>query len=135
MAKYLVKDTTMSNIADAIREKTGLTSAIYPANMPSYIRSIVSGTQSSTDGIPDGVVTEAERVSSSIINKRGGNALTFIAISDMHEMGDNDDYRPEIIKLYRKANLNAGQAAKLISDKVGLDFFANLGDLAWGGRT
>lgn len=88
-----------------------------------------------TSGIPEDIVAEAERVVSSIQTKIGSNSVTFVAMSDMHEMGDSDDSRQDIIDRYRKANLNAGQAAKLVSDKVGLDFFANLGDLAWGGRT
>lgn len=85
-----------------------------------------------TSGIPADIVTEAERVASSMQSKMGSNAVTFIAITDMHELGDNDSADSAVIERTRRANKNAGQAAKLISDKVGLDFFANLGDYAYG---
>ena len=88
--------------------------------------------EASTSDVPKGVVAEAERVASLILDVRGSNSLTFIAITDMHEMGDNDHTDATIIARTRRANKNAGQAAKLISDKVGLDFFANLGDYAFG---
>ena len=100
----------------------------------SRINVIQSG-GSNTTGIPAYTVAEAERVVSSIQSKKGSNAITFIAMSDMHEMGDNDHESAAIIEQYRRANLNAGQAAKLISDKLSLDFFANLGDFAWGTAT
>lgn len=100
----------------------------------SRINVIQSG-GSNTTGIPAYIVEEAERVVSSIQSKKGSNAITFIAMSDMHEMGDNDHTSASIIEQYRKANLNAGQAAKLISDKLSLDFFASLGDFAWGSAT
>jgi hypothetical protein len=96
---------------------------------------VIQSGGSNTTGIPAYIVEEAERVVSSIQSKKGSNAITFIAMSDMHEMGDNDHTSASIIEQYRKANLNAGQAAKLISDKLSLDFFANLGDFAWGTAT
>lgn len=40
MAKYVIEDTTLTNIANAIREKAGITNSLFPSNMPSYIRSI-----------------------------------------------------------------------------------------------
>lgn len=130
MAKYFIQNTTLTNIADAIREKAGITSALFPENMPSYIRSIQT-TSSNTYGIPDDIVEEAERVANGMISKMGTNSLTFIAMSDMHQRGDNDGTGVDL-EQNRRANLNAGQAGKLISEKVPVDFFVNLGDLAWG---
>lgn len=132
MAKYLIQDTTLTNIANAIREKTGNTSTLFPENMPSHIRSIQT-TESDTTGIPDDIVAEAKRVASGMISKMGAHSLTFIAMSDMHEYADEDHSDANIIERGRRANRNAGQAAKLIADKVPLDFFANLGDFATGG--
>ncbi len=123
----------LTAIADAIREKTNTSAPLFLDAMPSYIRSIqTSSSGSDAAGIPSDIVAEAERVASGMIAKRGANSLTFIAISDMHEMGDSDHSDATIIERYRRANLNAGQGAKLIAEKISLDFFANLGDLAWG---
>lgn len=43
MAKYCVEDTTFSNIADAIREKTGDTATLTPLAMPAAIKGITGG--------------------------------------------------------------------------------------------
>lgn len=93
-------------------------------------------------GIPDDIVTEANRVASSIPTI-SGNSITFIAMSDMHEFGDGDlrnntnltdSQKVEYLERHRRANRNAGQGARLIADKISPDFFANLGDLAWGDK-
>lgn len=43
MAKYVINDTTLTNIANAIREKTGSTSPITPENMDDEIAAIETG--------------------------------------------------------------------------------------------
>lgn len=139
MAKYVIDSNTLTNIADAIREKTGRTTTLFPGNMPAQIRSIqTSSGESDSAGIPSDIVEEAERVSSGMIFKMGGNAITFIAMSDMHELGDGDlagnENQAVYQERYRRANKNAGQGARLIADKINLDFFCNLGDLAWGDK-
>lgn len=133
MAQYLIKGETLVNIADAIREKSNIANVMFPEDMPSHIRSIT--TTSNNSDAPKDIVAEANRIVGQIIPKISNDSLTFIAMSDMHELGDNDHTDATIIERYRRANKNAGQAAKLISDKVSLDFFANLGDLAWGSST
>lgn len=40
---YLINDVTLKDIADAIREKTGISENIYPADMPDLILGIKSG--------------------------------------------------------------------------------------------
>lgn len=134
---YLIRGDTLVDIADAIREKSGFTSQISPVDMPNYIRNIQS-TSPDYGEIPDYVIEESRRVAKSMISKMGDNTMTFIAVSDMHEMGDNEldqkgkPYDTELIESYRKSNLNAGQAANLIAKNVSTDFFACLGDFAWG---
>ncbi len=86
----------------------------------------------SITGIPSDIVKEADRVVSSIQSKIVANSVNFIAISDMHEMGDSDWNDATIIERYRRANRNAGQGARLIAEKINPHFFVNLGDLAWG---
>ena len=91
-----------------------------------------SGGGSTDIGAPPDIVAEANRVTASIQGKIAKNAVNFIAISDMHEMGDGDHHDATIIERYRRANRNAGQGARLVAEKIKADFFANLGDLAWG---
>lgn len=134
MADYLIHGETLTGIANAIREKANISSPLYPDSMPSYIRSIQTSS-SDTSEIPDYVVTEGKRVASGMVSKRGANSLTAVIMSDMHEFGDNDHTDATIIERYRRANRNAGQGAKVVSDNIDLDFFANLGDLTWGAKT
>lgn len=131
MADYLIQGETLTGIANAIREKANISSPLYPDSMPSYIRSIQTSS-SDTSEIPDYVVTEGKRVASGMVSKRGANSLTAVIMSDMHEMGDGDHTDSTIIERYRRANRNAGQGAKVVADNIDIDFFANLGDLAWG---
>lgn len=131
MADYLIQAGTLTDIADAIREKTGMTAAMFPGNMPGYIRGI-QGSASASDDIPEDIAQEADRVVSVMQPKIASNAVTFLAVSDMHEMGDSDHTDAIILERYRRANRNAGQAAKRIAESMALDFLANLGDLAWG---
>lgn len=131
MAEYLIQGSTLSGIADAIREKLGTESAIYPENMPACIRGISSGSADTAD-IPEDIVAEANRVVTAMAPKIGTNAVTFLAMADMHLPGDGDIADETVAERYRRSSRNAGQAARLIGDKVALDFFANLGDLAFG---
>ena len=134
MTQYLIQGATLTNIANAIRNKAGITTPLFPENMPSYIDAIKTSS-SDTEGIPAYVVAEGKRVASGMISKRGANSLTFVAMADMHEMGDTDNADATLIERYRRANRNACQGAKVIADNINLDFFANLGDLAWGSKT
>lgn len=124
----------LTAIADAIREKTNTSAPLFLDAMPSHIRSIQTAS-SDTTGIPDVVVTEGKRVASGMVAKRGSNSITAVIMSDMHEFGDNDHSDATIMERYRRANMNAGQGAKVVADNIDIDFFANLGDLAWGAKT
>lgn len=52
MARYTIEDTTITNIADAIREKKGATDAYSPIQMPDAIRAIEVGGGSSDEWQP-----------------------------------------------------------------------------------
>ena len=131
---YIIKKKTLTDIADSVRRKKGVTTNFFPENIPSQIDSIQTNTSDAT-GIPSYVVTEGKRVASGMISKRGANSLTFIAMSDMHEMGDTDHTDATVIEKFRRANRNAGQGAKVVADNINIDFFASLGDMARGSRT
>lgn len=124
----------LTNIANAVREKTGVTSKLTLDAIPGLIRNIQSGT-SEYPGVPTDIVTEAKRVASSINSKKTANSITFIVMSDSHELGDADTTNTTVIERNRRSNLNAGQAAKIVSDMIQPDFFAHLGDFAFGANT
>lgn len=121
----------LNAIGNAIREKTNTSAYMRLDAMPAMIRSIQTGAVSEYPDVPDDIVTEAERVASAVNARKTSNCLTFLAMTDMHEMGDSDHSSAAIIEQYRRANLNAGQAARIIAEKVKPNFFANLGDLTW----
>lgn len=50
MPDYIIKDTTLTAIADSIRAKTGTTNKISPADMPSAIEGITGGGGGSVEG-------------------------------------------------------------------------------------
>ncbi len=59
MARYSIEDTTLTNIANAIREKTGRIEAIYVANMADEIRGISGGGETPANPIIEALlVTE-----------------------------------------------------------------------------
>lgn len=134
MGEYLIQKTTLTGIADAIRERAGVTAPIFPAAMPGYIRGI-RGTESDSANVPDDIVAEAERVAEAMLPRVGANAVTFLAMADMHQPCAGDIADATILERTQRGNRNAGQGAKLVSDKVALDFFVNLGDLTFGSST
>ena len=131
MAEYLIQAGTLTGIADAIREKLGIASAMYPESMPAYIREITAAAPDDTD-VPADLYAEAVRVAGNMAPRIGGNGVTFVAMADMHQPGDGDIANEAVAEAYRKSNRSAGLGAKLIADRIHLDFFANLGDLAFG---
>lgn len=124
----------LTAIGNAIREKTNTSAYLRLDTMPAMIRSIQTGS-GNTVGVPSDIAAEAERVATSVLSKKAGKSITFIAITDMHEMGDSDHSSASILEQYRRANLNAGQAARIIAEKINPSFFANLGDLTWSSST
>lgn len=87
----------------------------------------------SVTGIPSDIVSEAERVVSSIKTKQAANSITFIAVSDSHELADDDSSATATQELTRRGNKNAGQGARVIADRLSPDFFCHLGDFVFGG--
>ena len=131
MADYLIHGGTLTGIADAIREKLGTETAMSPESMPAYIRGITLSAPD-TEDIPEDIYAEAVRVAGNMEPKIGANAVTFLAMADMHRPGDGELANETVAETYRESNRSAGQGAKLIAERIGLDFFANLGDFAFG---
>lgn len=128
MAQYLIQDTTLTNIADAIREKTGDTGSILPGDMPNHILNIQSTDEVfAHSGIPSYVKEEALSVAAKVKSVQTENTLTFIAMSDSHQDFTNNN----IIN----GNAHAGMAAKVLAYALDLDFCAFLGDYTVGSGT
>lgn len=90
--------------------------------MKNRIRTLESS--ASGEIVPDYVIAEANRVISEVMQKQTNSTITFLAISDMHNLESSSSIR--------NGNLHAGQAAKIIVDSIGLDFAAMLGDVSCG---
>lgn len=121
----------LQDACNAIRAKTGTTDLIKSGDMATLIRSI-KATSTSTAGIDSAVAAEVERVVSGMTPKISSNSINFVAMSDTHEIGDGESQYDYVTTRIRNGNMHAGQAAKLISDRVNLDFFAHLGDFIYG---
>lgn len=131
MGEYLIKSGTLTGIADAIREKLGTETTMSPESMPAYIRGIDAAAPEDTD-IPADIRAEAIRVVGNMAPRIGTNAVTFVAMADMHQPGDGDIANETVAEAYRKSNRCAGQGARCIAQQMELDFFTNLGDFAFG---
>lgn len=131
----VIKRSTLQAIADATKEARGLTDKLFPSNIPAHIKTLKSDITDSTVGVDPVVVAEAERVATAVLSKVSPNSITFIAMSDMHDIGDGENQYSYVVDRIRKGNLHAGQAAKIISDRVNPDFYACLGDYIYGSET
>ena len=79
---------------------------------------------SSEINTPDYVIAEAESTISKVFSHGTlGRIIRFIAISDTHE-DSAKTYNAQI----SESNKHAGQAIKYITDRIGIDFVAHLGD-------
>ena len=123
MAKYSIEDTTLTAIADEIRNKTGLTDSIDNEQMVIDIASLPPLT---IGDVPAYVQTEAERVADVVKALQSDNTLSFIAMSDVHVGSDTQS---------RNSALHAAQAANIIKKNAPIDFSVVLGDIVTGGTT
>lgn len=79
MSNVLIEESTMSNIANAIRSKTGKEDLILPRNMASEIKSIESGGSGETfDGLIDDTISEKVTITANTTRKYALAYLTKI---------------------------------------------------------
>lgn len=128
MPKVLVTDTYLTDIADAIREKLGVTTTYMPSQMGPAIETITGGggVVQAAD-MPEYVKDAALEVARKVAAVQTSSTITFIAMSDAHDLLTNTDIRTGL--------QHAGMAAKAISYMVPLDFFFHGGDATMGSAT
>lgn len=126
MAKVIITEQYLSDIADAIREKLGVSDTYTPAQMAGAIEGISGGTVLQAD-MPDYVKLAALDVACKVSAVQTSNTITFIAMSDAHDLLTSSDIRTGL--------QHAGMAAKAISYMVPLDFFFHGGDATMGSAT
>ena len=127
MAKGIITTQYLSDIADAIRAKLGVSDTYTPAQMSGAIEGIGGGDSVLQADMPDYVKLAALDVARKVAAVQTSDTITFIAMSDAHDLLSNADIRTGL--------QHAGMAAKAISYMVPLDFFFHGGDATMGSAT
>ena len=124
----------LTNIADAIRNKTGKTNTMTLDEMPLEIANITSDTSKillSSTNYPEYVHSELLEIINKVRSVRKSDSIIFVALSDSHYPGDQP------VTFYgnetRASTIQANQAAKAVAYMLDLDFITHLGDVSWGG--
>ena len=130
MTNIITNDTWYKNIGNAIRTKNGTTNRYKPSQMDAAILDIVSDIFPHID-IPTYVKNEALGVAQNVAAKQAelSNQITFIAMSDTHYAGDQED------SWQANSNtsaLHAGMAAQILAYALNIDFACHLGDVTFG---
>ena len=128
MAEYLVTDTELTPIADAIRAKDGSTAKMTIAQMPERINAITTADNIVHGDIPDYIKAAALEVAKKVRAVQTSESITFIAMSDSHQLDTSSDIMT--------GNLHAGMAAKALAYILpNIDFACFLGDYTAGSST
>lgn len=128
MADVLVQDASLQSIADAIREKNGLTTTYKPSEMPAAVLALQTADHIVHADIPDYIKAAALEVAKKVAAVQTEESITFIAMSDAHQLDTNTD----IVA----GNQHAGMAAKALAYILpNLDFACFLGDYTAGSST
>ena len=121
-------------------KKTSITASSTDTDYPSA-KAVY--TAISQENMPSYVVQEAESVITKALSHNiTGRTIRFIAASDAHNdatgmatvTADADSQlNPELTRNIQQSNQHCGMAMKYISDRLGVDFIAYLGDATWAG--
>jgi len=120
MGKYIIDETTLTSIADSLRDRTGIAGDIEPEQMVIDIASLSPATHSYSDYVE----TEALRVANLAKAAMNDNTISFIALADTHVLTTNAT---------TMAGLNSAMnGARIIKETIPVDFTAVLGDVSAG---
>ena len=118
----------LTAIADAIRAKDGTTGTMTLDQMPEKIAAITTADSIVHADIPEYIKAAALEVAKKVRAVQTGESITFIAMSDSHQLDSSAD----IIT----GNLHAGMAAKALAYILpNIDFACFLGDYTAGSST
>lgn len=128
--KKLYEESSVQDIAAAIREKTGGAEMYKIAQMGNAVRGITTGDQISHADIPRYVKAEALAVAEKVKSVLQNDSVVFLAVSDFHHAGPQvDGWQTNI----NAGNLHACQALKVLSYSLPqIDFACMLGDVTFG---
>ena len=128
MAKKLYEESSVQAIANAIREKNGGTATYKIGEMAAAVKALPSKDNIAHGDIPDYIKTAALEVAKKARAVQTSESITFIAMSDAHQL----DTSADIVA----GNKHAGMAAKVLAYALpGIDFCCYLGDYTAGSST
>lgn len=128
--KKLYEEASVQDIAAAIREKTGGAETYKIAQMGAAVRGITTGDLITHADIPRYVKAEALAVAEKVKAVLQDDSIVFVAISDFHHPGEQQDAWQTNINA---GDLHACQALKVLSYSLPqIDFACMLGDVTFG---
>lgn len=128
MAKKLYEESSVQAIAAAIRAKNGGSTTYKIGEMAAAIQALQGADNIQHADIPDYVKAAALAVASKVRAVQTSESITFIAMSDAHQL----DTSADIVT----GNKHAGMAAKVLAYALpDLDFCCYLGDYTAGSST
>lgn len=130
MSKKLYEESSIRDIANAIREKNGTTTKYKVAEMGAAVTALPNEDTITHADIPSYVKAEALAVAEKVKAVMKADSIVFLAISDFHHTGAQvDNWQTNI----NAGNLHACQALKVLSYSLPqIDFACMLGDVTFG---
>lgn len=130
MSKKLYEESSIRDIANAIREKNGTTTKYKVAEMGAAVTALPNEDTITHADIPSYVKAEALAVAEKVKAVMEADSIVFLAISDLHHTGPQvDNWQTNI----NAGNLHACQALKVLSYSLPqIDFACMLGDVPFG---
>lgn len=130
MSKKLYEESSIRDIANAIREKNGTTTKYKVAEMGAAVTALPNEDTITHADIPSYVKAEALAVAEKVKAVMKADSIVFLAITDLHHTGPQvDSWQTNI----NAGNLHACQALKVLSYSLPqIDFACMLGDVTFG---
>lgn len=130
MSKKLYEESSIRDIANAIREKNGTTTKYKVAEMGAAVTALPNEDTITHADIPSYVKAEALAVAEKVKAVMKADSIVFLVIADLHHTGPQvDNWQTNI----NAGNLHACQALKVLSYSLPqIDFACMLGDVTFG---
>ena len=130
MAKKLYEESSIRDIAHAIRKKNGTTTKYKVAEMGAAVTALPNEDTITHADIPSYVKAEALAVAEKVKAVMKADSIVFLSVSDFHHTGAQvDNWQTNI----NAGNLHACQALKVLSYSLPqIDFACVLGDVTFG---